>query len=707
MGQAHEEQRYRLGFDIGGTFTDFVLIDDRSGQISSYKTLTTPHDPALAVMEGVRALLDQVGVQASAISSAIHGTTLITNALIERKGAKTAFITTRGFRDILEIAKEMRYDIYDLLLVLPQPLVARPLRLEVDERLNGRGEVVTALDSAGLEGLKTILETAGVEAVAVCLLHSYRNPVHELMIRDWLYQQLPNVSVSLSCEVAPEIREYERMSTTVANAYVQPLTERYLAGLERQLHELGFERRLYLMLSSGGTGTVDIASRFPVRLLESGPAAGALAAVFFGEVVEEPSLVSFDMGGTTAKMCLIKGGRPSMTSTFEVARVHRFKRGSGLPVRVPAIELIEIGAGGGSIARLDELGLLKVGPHSAGADPGPACYGNGGTQPTVTDANLLLGYLNPDYFLGGRITLDYAAAEQALSDHIATPLGVAPIVAANGIHQVVNESMIAATRIHVAERGADPRRLMLMAFGGAGPIHADQIARALKMRGYIIPASAGVTSAMGFLTAPTSFDFARSFVMRLTSELLPALDSIYRELESEGRAMLREAGISEPDMNFLRQADLRHAGQGHEISLPLPYPRLADIDLDKTLRPYFYDFYTDIYGHAHRHLTLELITCRLTATGPRPHVRLRETDTVVREASAAQKGERMAYFAELQGFVQVPIYDRELLSAGMSFSGPAIVEEKDSTAVIGPGAHVMIDRYANLRATFTVDDGGK
>ena len=434
-------------------------------------------------MEGVRALLDQMGAPGHALDTAIHGTTLITNALIERKGARTAFITTRGFRDVLEIAKEMRYDIYDLLLVLPQPLVPRPLRLEVDERLNGRGEVVTALNSADLAALRPTLEREGVESVAVCLLHSYRNPDHEQQIRAWLHEHMPRLSVALSSEVAPEIREYERMSTTVVNAYVQPLTESYLLQLEEQLRATGFERRLYLMLSSGGISTVDTARRFPVRLLESGPAAGVLAATFYGEVVGEPSLVSFDMGGTTAKMCLIKDGRPTMTSTFEVARVHRFKRGSGLPVRIPAIELIEIGAGGGSIARINELGLLKVGPDSAGADPGPACYGFGGSQPTVTDANLLLGYLNPDYFLGGRMRLDLAAAEAAIATHIAGPLGVDPIVAAHGIHQVVNESMIAATRIHVAERGADARRLKLMAFGGAGPIHAHQIARALKMKG--------------------------------------------------------------------------------------------------------------------------------------------------------------------------------------------------------------------------------
>lgn len=692
---------YRFGFDIGGTFTDFVLIDSQSGRIFSYKTLTTPGHPSQAVMEGWRTLLEEVHAEGSAIETAIHGTTLITNALIERKGAVTALITTKGFRDILEMAKEMRYDIYDLLITLPEPLVPRPRRLEVNERLSGRGEVLTPLDPADLEALKPQLVRDGVEAIAVCFLHSFTNPVHEQQAGAWLTEHLPEVSVSLSSEVAPEIREYERMSTTVCNAYVQPLTERYLKRLQRDLLEGGFKHHIYLMLSSGGITTLETAVRFPVRLVESGPAAGALAAVFYGELTGETDLVSFDMGGTTAKMCLVKGGHPEMANTFEIARVHRFKRGSGLPVRVPTIELIEIGAGGGSIARVDELGLLKVGPDSAGADPGPACYGLGGTQPTVTDADLLLGYLNPDYFLGGRMQLDREAAERAVRTVIAEPMGLSVTDAAYGIYQVVNESMISATRVHVAERGADPRRLKLMAFGGAGPVHAHQIARALKMQGYICPASAGVTSALGFLTAPAAFEFARTFIARLTRETLAELDAVYAELEAEGRATLAEAGVPEGEMRFTRQADLRHVGQGHEIVVALPYEQLAAVDLDHELRPRFYERYEEIYGHAHRHLDLEITTCRLTASGPRPRVALQEMAPSDEPAEVAIKEHRPAYFAELGGFVETPIYDRYQLTAGMTFEGPAIVEERDSTAVIGPGASVTVDRFANLIVTLT------
>ena len=702
----HESQdgrsgSYRFGFDIGGTFTDFVLINTASGAIASYKTLTTPQDPSKAVIEGLRELLADAGAQGQDIETAIHGTTLITNALIERKGAKTALITTKGFRDILEMAKEMRYDIYDLLMVLPEPFVPRPLRFEVSERMDGRGNVVEALSTDDLTALKPRLEKAEIQAVAICFLHSFTNPDHERAAVEWLREALPDVSISASADVAPEIREYERMSTTVCNAYVQPLTEHYLMRLKQDLIENGFQKQLYLMLSSGGITTLDTAAQFPVRLIESGPAAGVLAAVFYGEKTDEANLVSFDMGGTTAKMCVIKNGQPVMSDDFEVARVHRFKRGSGLPVRVPTIELIEIGAGGGSIARVDELGLLKVGPDSSGADPGPACYGLGGEEPTVTDADLLLGYLNPDYFLGGRMALDREAAERAVKTHLADPLGMDTMDAAYGIYQVVNENMISATRVHVAERGADPRKFKLIAFGGAGPVHAHQIARALKMQGYICPSSAGVASALGFLTAPAAFEFARTHIARLSQENLGELDGIYAELEEEGRAKLLEAGVPEDAMIFTRKADLRHIGQGHEIVVELPFVDFGKTSLEDDVQTLFYSEYEQIYGYAHRHLGLEITTCRLTASGPRPQVNLQETSAAQdnESASAALKGTRPVFYRELGGFTETPIYDRYLLRAGATLSGPAIVEERDSTAVIGPDATVHVDAYANLIVT--------
>jgi N-methylhydantoinase A/oxoprolinase/acetone carboxylase beta subunit len=689
---------FRVGFDIGGTFTDFVLWDTQTGALHTYKTLTTPDDPTRAVLEGIGVLLKQVDAQGSDLELAIHGTTLITNALIERKGARTALITTRGHRDVLEMAREMRYDIYDLLLVNPDPLVPRPLRHELSARIDGQGREVRPVDAAELEELAAALKANPVEAAAICYLHAYRNDAHEQQTAAFLRARFPNLALALSAEVAPEIREYERMSTTVANAYVQPLAERYVLALQSQLQRLGYPRDLYLMLSSGGITTADTAARFPIRLVESGPAAGALAAIFYGQVTGHPNLVAFDMGGTTAKLTVIADGQAQMTHTFEIARMHRFKRGSGLPVRIPAIELIEIGAGGGSIARIDDLGLLKVGPHSAGAVPGPACYGRGGTQPTVTDANLVLGYLNPGFFLGGRMTLDVAAAEAALAP-LAQQLERSIPEAAYGIYRVVNESMISATRVHVAERGVDPRTVRLMAFGGAGPAHADALARALKMQGYIIPTNAGVASALGFLTAPTAFDLARTYAGPVTAERLADLDAMFAELAAEGQATLARAGIPYAAMVFTPSLDLRHVGQGHEVTVKLPAGKLTDLGMEG-IRTAFFTQYEAIYGYAHRHLGLEVMTLRLTASGGRPELRLAGVGEDAASAERARTGERPIFVAAWERFATVPVYDRLVLRGGAELHGPCVIEEPDNTAIIGPDVTVQVDAYLNLIATF-------
>jgi N-methylhydantoinase A len=687
---------FRFGFDIGGTFTDFVLCDMQTGELHTYKTLTTPDDPARAVIEGWNALLTEVGAEGGQVELSIHGTTLITNALIERKGARMALITTAGFADTLDTQREMRYDIYDLHSPPVTPLVPRSMRCEIDERLNTFGDVVIPLGQETLEAAAAFIERTDPQAAAICYLHAYRNGAHEQQTAAFLRQRFPSLALALSSEVAPEIREYERMSTTVANAYVQPLAQRYLLALEQQLQRLGYPRDLYLMLSSGGITVADTAARFPIRLVESGPAAGALAAIFYGAVTGHPNLVSFDMGGTTAKLCVISQGRAQMTHTFEIARMHRFKRGSGLPVRIPAIELIEIGAGGGSIARLDELGLLKVGPHSAGADPGPACYGRGGKEPTVTDANLLLGYLNPGYFLGGRLKLDLAAAEAALRP-LAEQLERSVAETAYGIYRVVNESMISATRVHVAERGVDPRAVMLMAFGGAGPAHADALARALKMKGYIIPTNAGVASALGFLTAPTAFDLARTYAGKVTAEGLSELDLVFAELEAEGRATLARAGVAEEAMQFVPSLDLRHVGQGHEVTVQLPAGRLVELGLEG-VREAFFAQYEAIYGYAHRHLGLEVMTLRLTASGGAPELRLAEAGAG--SGSGALKGTRPVFVAAWERFAEVPVYDRYGLEAGAELAGPCVIEEPDSTAIIGPNVTLRVDQFRNLVAIF-------
>jgi N-methylhydantoinase A len=690
--------RYRFGFDIGGTFTDFVLIDNSTGDVHTHKVLTTPDAPSRAVMEGWENLLQRLGAHGSEVETAIHATTLITNALLEGKGAKTALVTTEGFRDILELRREMRYDIYDLQITLPNPLVPRYRRFEVRERLDARGHVVTPLDAASASAAIDELLAHEVDACAVSFLHAFTNPMHEIQFREMLAKRAPHLVVSLSSEVAPEIREFERTSTTVANAYVQPLTNSYLHALQQQLHEAGFDRPLYLMLSNGGITTVDTANRFPIRLVESGPAAGALAAVFYGSLVGERDLLSFDMGGTTAKLCLIKDLTPQKSSMFEIGRVHRFKRGSGHPVLVPVIELIEIGAGGGSIARVDDLGLLKVGPESAGANPGPACYGGGGERPTVTDADLVLGYLNPDNFLGGRLTLNVQAARDAIAHHIAEPLGLSVEEAAHGIYQVVNESMISATRVHIAERNADARRMKLVAFGGAGAVHADRIARELKMQGYVCPASAGVASALGFLTAPASFEFSRTQFLELIDAALPRLDELFGELAREGTEVLVSGGVAAEAVRFERRIEVRHRGQGHVIEVPLPDGQLQRIGAEN-LRQRFFQSYAKVYGHAHEHLVVEITTCRLAAVGPTPRVELARSAQGEGGAERALKGYRRAFFKELGGYADTPIYDRYQLTAATTFEGPAIVEQVDSTAVIGPHTHVTVDSYLNLIVT--------
>src|ERR687888_53726 len=499
--------RYRAGVDIGGTFTDLLLLDEQTGEMLIGKILTTPGDPSVAVIQGLKALLTERPLDPASVAATIHGTTLITNAIIERKGAKTGLITTQGFRDALEIGREKRYDIYDIFLENPEPLVPRALRREVAERLDETGRVLVPLNRMEVFDIVRDLLRDGVQALAVVLLHSFRNPTHERIIREVVESEFPSLTLSLSSEVMPEIREYERTSTTVANVYVEPIARRYLNKLRAEVQQLGFQGELSIMLSNGGITTCETASEYPIRLIESGPAAGALAASFYSQLKGLDHVISFDMGGTTAKICVIDQGQPMVTTEFEVARVYRFKKGSGLPVKVPVIEMIEIGAGGGSIARIDELGLLKVGPNSAGADPGPACYGLGGKEPTVTDANLLLGYLDPEFFLGGRMRLDRASAEAAMQS-VAEPLGLTTLDAAWGIYRIGGENMAGAARVHIIEKGRDPRRYAMVGFGGAGPAHAARVGKILGVRQVIVPPASGAASALGFLVAPTSFEFA-------------------------------------------------------------------------------------------------------------------------------------------------------------------------------------------------------
>jgi len=691
------KQNYRVGADIGGTFTDLIIVNNETGAFTIGKTLTTPDDPSRAVEKVLLETLDLGNVRPDEIQHLIHGTTLVTNAMIERKGANTALLTTKGFRDSVEIGRETRYDLYDLMLEQPKPLVPRYLRFDVPQRTLVDGTTHEELDEKFVADLTAELTKNGIEAIAICFLHSFTNPTAERAAREVVHQVAPEMRVSISSDVNPEIREFERASTTIANVYVQELVEKYLRRLEERLDAVGFTGNFYLMLSSGGIATVDTTVRFPVRLLESGPAAGALAANAYGIAAGHPDLISFDMGGTTAKICVIDKGEPLIAHDFEVDRIYRFKKGSGLPIKLPVIELIEIGTGGGSIARVDTLGLLKVGPDSSGADPGPVCYGNGGEDPTVTDANLILGYLDPAYFLGGKMSLELERAKEVIRQKIAEPLGLSMEEAAWGIHQIANENMANAARVHSLERGKDPRRFPLFAFGGAGPVHAYRIALSLGSPEMLAPLGAGVMSTVGFLTAPLAFDFVRSWTVGTHEIDWGKANQLLAEMEAEGEALLSDSDVAPGDIVHRRQVDMRFVGQGHEIPVTLPNTTLGAEHLDG-LKATFDTVYQELYERLGPPVNMEIINWRVVSSGPTPDVAL-EINSDGNDAQTAadtKKSSRQAYFPESGGFTDTPIYDRYLMKPDMTFDGPAIVEERESTVIIGPGSICSIDRHYNL-----------
>jgi N-methylhydantoinase A len=684
---------FRVGIDIGGTFTDLILIDDESGALTVGKTLTTLADPSQAVEAVLREALERASTLPHSVHHVIHGTTLVSNAIIERKGARTALLTTAGFRDALEIAREHRYDLYDLFLDMPEPLVPRYLRLEVHERVYADGSVARSPDSQSVARLVAELRDNDIEAIAVSFLHAYANPAHEQLVGAIIGEIAPGIRVTLSSEVVPEIREYERTSTTVANVYVQGLVEQYLGELVRRIQRLGIPGELFLMLSSGGISTVETAARFPLRLLESGPAAGALASAHYGQLAGVRDLLAFDMGGTTAKLCVIEDGQPLTSTEFEVDRKNRFKKGSGLPVKVPVVDLIEIGAGGGSIARVDSLGLLKVGPDSAGANPGPVCYARGGRLPTVTDADLLLGYLDPRFFLGGRLQLDRDAAERAIESTVAVPLRLSTVQAAWGIHQLVNEGMASAARVHAIERGKDPRTLPLFAFGGAGPGHGFGVARILHLPKLIVPFGAGVTSTVGFLVAPLAFDFVRTFFGQLVRIDWDQVNALFGDMAGQGDTLLARSGVPLSERRFSRQADLRYAGQGHEIRVGMPDGPLGPDSLP-AITGAFEASYRKMFGRTGPNVPLEGVSWRLQASGPRPDLRLAPPQG--RPSGNAQKGERPVYFPEWGERRATPVYDRYRLAPGLRLRGPAVIEERESTTIIGPDALAEVDEYLSL-----------
>ncbi|MCY4071448.1 MAG: hydantoinase/oxoprolinase family protein [Chloroflexi bacterium] len=671
-----------LAVDIGGTFTDIVAFDPQSGQIWVEKLLTSYPDPSVAVLDGIRCLLEAQSIAPDAIRYVTHGTTLITNTLIERKGAKTALLTTAGFRDALEIGNEGRYDMYDLGLVKPAPLVERRLRFDVPERVLADGRILQELDSDALGDICAQLEAEDIEALAICFLHAYTNPAHELAALEQVKARLTGAPISVSHQVAPGMREYPRTSTTVANAYVQPITERYLARLDEGLRRSGIAAPLNIMLSSGGTTTVDAARAFPVRLVESGPAGGALAGLYWGKQLGDSDVLAFDMGGTTAKAVLTRDSELTVSNHSEVAHVHRFKRGSGLPLMVPMIEMIEIGAGGGSIAHLNRLGLPGVGPQSAGSDPGPAAYARGGAEPTVTDADLLLGYLNPEYFAGGSLPLDVDLARCSF-EGLATALELSVERLAWGVHQLVNENMAAAARVHAAERGLELRRYSMVATGGAGPVHACGVAGGLGIRRIIIPPLAGVGSAFGFLTAPIAFDFTRSYVAKLSELDLSELNGILRGLETEGREIVEGAGVPADDISAQLSIDMRYVGQGYEVRVPFTMGRL-DEDHIASMKRAFEAEYQRFYGQLADGVPIEAVNWRVLIAGPAPQI---EALSLLSAEAATDVpiACRPVRFGADTPARQTPVFRRDQLSEDWSADGPVIIEEAASTTVVLPG----------------------
>lgn len=689
-----ENSEWRLGIDIGGTFTDFVMVNIKTGKICLGKSLTCQDDPALGVLTGLDNFFHRIRFKKEPIPPCVHGTTLISNSIIERKGAKTALITTQGFRDILEIGRELRYDLYNLFAERPAPLIPRSLRLEVKERTDVKGRIIKKLDVEKFkEVLSKLVNEYGIESLAIVFLHSYADPKSEELAEKIVHLQYPNLAVCRSSDIVGEIREYERASTTVANAYVKPIVDGYLNRLASKWHRSEGGTPFFMMSSNGGFVSVNRARQYPIKLAASGAAAGVIAAKFFGETANLDNIIAFDMGGTTAKASVVKGKRLRIIYETEVARAERFKRGSGLPIRVPVVDLIEVGAGGGSMAFLDIGRLLKVGPQSAEANPGPACYGKGGKEPTVTDADLLLGYLNPNYFLGGEMPLLPELSYKAIASRLADPLHISIEEAAWGIREVVNENMSQALRVHVAERGEDPRNFALVATGGAGPTHAFDIAIKLAIETVVYPFGAGVASCVGLLVAPSIVEIGRSYPVRLSKIEWDRFFNIYRIMEKEATSGLIEVGVLVTDIEITRQADMRYVGQGYEVTVDLPFISEDSPDSSK-LKDAFEKTFILYYGRTIEGVPIELINLRIIAKSPAPSLSLSHSIEIAPENPL--KGERKVYLDPQHGWIKIPVFDRYALPPNWTANGPVLIEERESTAWIGIGGVVRVDEAKNL-----------
>ncbi len=696
------DPKVRLGVDIGGTFTDVVL--ENHGVLTSIKVLTTYDAPEQAIMDGIVQVCSQGGVDAAAISSIIHGTTLATNALIERNGAKTALITTKGFRDVIEMRTESRFEQYDLNLKLPDALVDRQHRYVLDERIGASGQVLKALDSAEVEALAETIKPVGYESIAVGLIHSYLNSDHEIMVRDILAKALPDVSVSLSSEVSPQMREYERFNTVCANAYVKPRMRAYLSRLTEKLDDIGISAPVFLMHSGGGIISLESASEFPVRLVGSGPAGGAIFAAHVAARYGLEKVLSFDMGGTTAKICLIKEQNPKTARVFEVARTYRFKKGSGMPISIPVIEMVEIGAGGGSLASVDAMRQIRVGPESAGSEPGPACYQAGGTRPAVTDADLVFGRLDPDNFAGGSIELSTAQSEKALDEHVGQPLDLDTTTAAFGLSEVVDENMANAARVHAVESGEDLSGYVMIPFGGAAPLHAGRLCEKLGIQRMLVPPGAGVGSAIGFLRAPFSFEATRSVYTRLTEFSGPQVKQVLGELKAEAGEFVRSCDADAP-VNFEFRAYMRYVGQGWEIPVDLTQAE-ADEPVADSYQIRFETAYENLFGRTVEGLDIEITSWAVKGSTDVPEPS--NVDVVAGTTVATSSGKRQLFDPSSGQYVNAQIVERSAFQTGHKIDGPALITERETSIIVPAGFDASMQSDGCLllsqKSTATVSD---
>ncbi len=685
---------YRLGVDIGGTFTDLVLFDESTGAVFVSKISSTPKNPAIGFIDGIKKIRQQVSFAFDDINYLVHGTTVATNSLLEYKTARTGLLTTAGFKDVLEIGRHFRKDLYNLFQTKPPILVTRDLRKEVVERVDATGAIIKTIDQVGVKKLLQELIDEGVQSIAVGYLHSYLNPLHENITVNMIREQYPEIYSCASSEIVPEYREYERISTTVVNASVMPIVDKYLDELEKRLVELGINTRLYVMQSNGGMVTAEIVRRRPVNIIESGPAAGVIASAYIGKQVGEDKIISFDIGGTTAKLGLIEGGNIKMKTEYEVGGVTHGGRGEGYPIKIPVIDLVEIGAGGGSIAWLDEGGALRVGPHSAGADPGPVCYGIGGTEVTNTDCHVALGRINPDYFLGGEMSLDVQGARKAIEEKLAKPLNMTVEEVASGVIEIKNANMLKALRAVSIEKGYDPREFVLVTFGGAGTLHAADMATLAGIRKVVIPPSQGVASALGLLVADIRHDFVQSYMSDFRSIDLDKLNNIYLNLEKKALTVLRQDGKGNNDYLLRRSADIRYVGQAYEVNIDVPSGSI-DKNLALHLEDQFHKEHMRLFAHAAESDPIELVNLRTTIISIVQKPEVKKIALGSTDASDAFKGTRRIFFTNT-GFIDCPTYERNKLKSGNLVKGPAVIEQMDSTVVVTPEFNISVDEYGNL-----------